>query len=174
MVGQAFGIGDSPPPKKQFVAIWDTGATSSVISAKVVKECGLKPIGMAKCHGASGEFNTEVFLISVTLPNRVSGRSLRVTMGTLTGADMLIGMDLIGLGDFAVTNLGGKTTFSFRIPSCERIDFTQPQQSQPETPSNQPTPHAPQPTTPRVGRNDPCPCGSGKKFKKCCLNKSPT
>jgi hypothetical protein len=24
--------------------------------------------------------------------------------------------------------------------------------------------------TPRVGRNDPCPCGSGKKFKKCCGN----
>jgi hypothetical protein len=23
-------------------------------------------------------------------------------------------------------------------------------------------------TAPRVGRNDPCPCGSGKKFKKCC------
>ena len=23
----------------------------------------------------------------------------------------------------------------------------------------------------RVGRNDPCPCGSGKKFKKCCLGK---
>lgn len=22
----------------------------------------------------------------------------------------------------------------------------------------------------RVGRNDPCPCGSGKKFKKCCLH----
>ncbi len=22
-----------------------------------------------------------------------------------------------------------------------------------------------------VGRNDPCPCGSGKKYKKCCLNK---
>ncbi len=21
---------------------------------------------------------------------------------------------------------------------------------------------------PRIGRNDPCPCGSGKKFKKCC------
>ena len=23
-------------------------------------------------------------------------------------------------------------------------------------------------TLPKVGRNDPCPCGSGKKFKKCC------
>ena len=25
---------------------------------------------------------------------------------------------------------------------------------------------------PKVGRNDPCPCGSGKKFKKCCGSKS--
>lgn len=24
-----------------------------------------------------------------------------------------------------------------------------------------------------VGRNDPCPCGSGKKYKKCCLNTAP-
>lgn len=23
-------------------------------------------------------------------------------------------------------------------------------------------------TRPQIGRNDPCPCGSGKKFKKCC------
>lgn len=34
-------------------------------------------------------------------------------------------------------------------------------------------PPPPQPTTirrdtPKVGRNDPCPCGSGKKYKKCC------
>ena len=33
--------------------------------------------------------------------------------------------------------------------------------------------HAPRPETvvrqtPKVGRNDPCPCGSGKKYKKCC------
>lgn len=23
--------------------------------------------------------------------------------------------------------------------------------------------------TPKVGRNDACPCGSGKKYKKCCM-----
>ncbi len=23
----------------------------------------------------------------------------------------------------------------------------------------------------KIGRNDPCPCGSGKKYKQCCLNK---
>jgi hypothetical protein len=26
----------------------------------------------------------------------------------------------------------------------------------------------------KVGRNDPCPCGSGKKYKKCCLEKAST
>lgn len=32
--------------------------------------------------------------------------------------------------------------------------------------------YAPEPhvrDSPKVGRNDPCPCGSGKKYKKCCL-----
>ncbi|MGH9545975.1 MAG: SEC-C metal-binding domain-containing protein [Terriglobales bacterium] len=23
-------------------------------------------------------------------------------------------------------------------------------------------------STAKIGRNDPCPCGSGKKYKKCC------
>jgi uncharacterized protein YchJ len=27
---------------------------------------------------------------------------------------------------------------------------------------------------PKIGRNEPCPCGSGKKFKKCCLGKEST
>lgn len=29
---------------------------------------------------------------------------------------------------------------------------------------------APLPRAAKVGRNEPCPCGSGRKFKKCCLN----
>lgn len=36
--------------------------------------------------------------------------------------------------------------------------------------------HPPQPVlaSPKVGRNEPCPCGSGKKFKKCCEGQVPT
>jgi len=37
-----------------------------------------------------------------------------------------------------------------------------------------PTISAPKPIVsgqPRPGRNDPCPCGSGKKYKKCCYPK---
>lgn len=25
----------------------------------------------------------------------------------------------------------------------------------------------------RIGRNDPCPCGSGKKYKRCCIDMGP-
>ncbi|MBI5244408.1 MAG: SEC-C domain-containing protein [Elusimicrobia bacterium] len=28
------------------------------------------------------------------------------------------------------------------------------------------------PESGKVGRNEPCPCGSGKKFKKCCLDRA--
>ena len=36
--------------------------------------------------------------------------------------------------------------------------------------ANRPAPAKPQPVKaqPKVGRNDPCPCGSGKKYKNCC------
>lgn len=30
----------------------------------------------------------------------------------------------------------------------------------------------PEPPLYRAGRNEPCPCGSGRKFKKCCLGKT--
>ena len=29
-------------------------------------------------------------------------------------------------------------------------------------------------TATKVGPNDPCPCGSGKKYKKCCMHKDKT
>jgi SWIM/SEC-C metal-binding protein len=34
----------------------------------------------------------------------------------------------------------------------------------------------PEPVTadPKVGRNDPCSCGSGRKFKKCCAATTPS
>lgn len=32
--------------------------------------------------------------------------------------------------------------------------------------------HPPEEVRPYTGRNEPCPCGSGKKYKKCCLEKA--
>ena len=144
--------GSTHPPQIQFDAIWDTGATNSVISQKVVDSCGLKPIGMAVVHTGNGSRNSEVYLVNIILPNKVGFANVRVTKGDMSpDTHLLIGMDIIGQSDFAITNKGGKTCFSFRCPSTEHIDFTAPV-------------HAP----PRQGRNEKCACGSGKKFKHCC------
>lgn len=59
---------------------------------------------------------SETYLVNVYLPNKVAMPEVRVTKGDLRGADILIGMSIIGEGDFAVTNKGGITKFSFRIP----------------------------------------------------------
>jgi hypothetical protein len=40
--------------------------------------------------------------------------------------DVIIGMDILRHGDMAVTNSGGITVFSFRVPPDNKhIDFTQ-------------------------------------------------
>ena len=50
------------------------------------------------------------------LPNRMLVKALRVSEGDFDDCDVLIGMDVIRLGDFSVTNLRN-TVFSFRIPA---------------------------------------------------------
>ncbi len=67
---------------------------------------------------------SEVYLINILLPNNVGIGRVRVTKGLLAGnADVLIGMDVITLGDFAVTNQNGRTVFTFCIPSQRCLDF---------------------------------------------------
>jgi len=164
-ISQAFTPTSSPIRRpanaKKFTAIWDTGATSSVITKRVANKCGLKPIGRAKVYHAKGEATTAVYLASIFLPSKVAFPQLRVIEGDIAGnIEVLIGMDIIGQGDFAVTNKDGRTTFSFRMPSMECIDFTKQKSPMAEPQISTPIP--------KIGRNDPCPCGSGKKYKKCC------
>lgn len=145
---------------KEYDAIWDTGATNTVITQRVVNELSLKQVGVTQLHTANDKKDAPLYLVAIFLPNMICIPELMVAQATVTSdAELLIGMDIISHGDFAVTNLDGKTVFSFRIPSVECIDFTRR------------TPPAGSPQVlkplPKVGRNDPCPCGSGKKFKKC-------
>lgn len=111
------------PAQHEFAALWDTGATGSVISQNVVAQCGLKPTGMITTHGVHGPQDVETFLVNFYLPNTVAIPNVRVSMGKIHGGEILIGMDIIGLGSFAVSNFHGKTTFTFRMPSDREIDF---------------------------------------------------
>jgi hypothetical protein len=160
-VQQAFDVKLPPPtvPTTEYKAIWDTGATGTSITRKVATECGLKPTGMCRIRTPSGEGEAYTYFVSLYLPNHVCIPQIRVAEAILSDADVLIGMDVIAHGDFAVTNHQGKTHVSFRMPSVECIDFVkqQPQTIQVDDKSFR-----------KVGRNEPCPCGSGKKYKRCC------
>ena len=113
----------------QFSAIWDTGATHTAITQEVIDALGLKPITMRKVHHAGGEHYAEVFSINVALPNGVSFKEVSATRCQLPpGTQVLIGMDIITIGDFAITNKDGRTVCSFRTPSMVCIDFVKDHQ----------------------------------------------
>lgn len=148
------------PPVKEYRALWDTGATGFSITKRVIAELQLKPIRPIKVYNAHGEWKMkDAFLINIGLPCNVSVGGILAAEGSFgENKDVLIGMDLISLGDFAISNFGNKTTFSFRIPSFSQFEL----KSAPSSFTVQ---------NPHIGRNDPCPCKSGKKFKQCCMNK---
>ncbi|MCY4384135.1 MAG: retropepsin-like aspartic protease [Nitrospinae bacterium] len=126
---------DSPAPAfQEYEAIWDTGATRTVITRRVVEDCNLKAIGMSRVRGVNDVRSAEAYLINIRLLNDVEFGNLRVIGNERLsgGADVLIGMDIIGAGDFAVSNYQGRTTFTFRCPSQERIDFLPPEERPPE------------------------------------------
>ena len=148
------------PKIEDFIAIWDTGATSSVITPAVVKKLGLIPSGKTNVRGVAGSKDSaDTYFISIILPNKVRVDAVRAAeVSQIAGdADILIGMDIIVLGDFALTNFGKKTVFSFRLPSIQTIDYVEEINRSKSLQSSK-----------KVGRNDPCPCGSGKKYKYCC------
>ena len=108
-------------------AQWDTGATNTCISKKVVDDLKLIPTGRKTVHTPSGNAIQNTYLVDIELPNNVTMTNVMV-FGSEIGAqgiDVLIGMDIISRGDFAVSNFEGTTKFSFRSPSVKHTDFVQ-------------------------------------------------
>lgn len=105
--------------------IWDTGATNTCISTQVVDELGLIATGETIIRTPSGTSAQKTYLIDVQLPNNVLIRDLVAIDSAIGSQDVgiLIGMDVIRAGDFAVSNHNGKTAFTFRIPSKRRTDY---------------------------------------------------
>jgi len=143
---------ESPNVTKPYKALYDTGATHSAITPRVVADLTLPSIGAMTVGVGGGQLPTTGHVVNIGLPNAVMFAMVRVaSMALHQDIDVLVGMDILGIGDFAVTHHQGRTTFSFRVPSHDEIDFVK------EIRASQPKP----------GRNDPCFCGSGKKYKKC-------
>jgi hypothetical protein len=134
--------------------LWDTGATRSVISQDLAATLGLRPSGTAQVLHGGGSSTSPTYLVNFLLPHGVGIVGVQVTEFPAKDPafNVILGMDVICIGDFAVTNVSGQTWMSFRTPSSEAIDYVV-QVNRSKYGGARP--------------NDPCPCGSGKKYKKC-------
>jgi len=146
-----FGLNASsiqPPVSGKLRAIWDTGASGSVVNMKTAAKTGLQAIGYTPVETTNGKYSAPVYICDMYLPAGVVVPAVEMTGGQLgDNVDMLIGMDVITLGDFSITNLGGDTWFTFRVPSMQRADYMAIQEP---------------------NENHRCPCGTTKKYKNCC------
>ena len=155
-VWPAFDPADPPEPLPAAVrarALWDTGATRSLVASDLAKKLALTPVGKGPVRHGGGSDERFRYLVSFGLPNRFVIPGVLVSeQPAIEGFEVILGMDVITLGDFAITNAGRQTWVSFRMPSSARTDFVAELNSR---------------TFAGVRRNQPCPCGSGRKFKAC-------
>ena len=115
---------DSEYTPKMWSALWDTGAMKSCITRRIVDDLHLIPVGKTTIGTANGLKDTDTYFVNIGLPNGVMIPNVLVSCAELGGSvDVLIGMDIITFGDFSITNLNGRTVFSFRIPSVSEVDF---------------------------------------------------
>lgn len=113
-----------PFTPKLWRGLWDTGASRSSITQRIVNDLNLIPIGNANIGTANGVVTVNTYFVDFGLPNGVTVKNVLVACTNLgDDIDVLIGMDIIRHGDFAITNIDNKTTFSFRTPSIQEIDY---------------------------------------------------
>lgn len=151
----------------QCKAVWDTGATNSAISVSKARECNLIPNGKAISNTANGMRECNTFVVDLILPCEVVIPNVTITECDLDpNIDMLIGMDVINLGNFSVSNYNGKTKFSFIIPSFEDIDYVKDLDKE----NKKKLQKAEKQLEREIKQhgNEKCGCGSGRKYRYCC------
>lgn len=106
------------------LALWDTGASGSVITKSLAQKMGLKPQSRQKVYHAGGQSISNVYIVNIYFEPKIRVLSVRVTeCDDNHRFGMIIGMDVITMGDFSISNFANKTTFSFRVPSEKKTDY---------------------------------------------------
>lgn len=112
------------PVAVRYQCLWDTGATMSAVTRRVATDLGLSTEALIPIRHAGGaSADVPQHYVNLQLPGGVLIVGRAVAQLPLASFDVIVGMDIISLGDFAISNLNGKTTFTFRIPSVKEFDF---------------------------------------------------
>jgi len=147
------------PHITQYKSIWDTGAMGIVVTKNVIERLKLQPIRPIHVETASGPYDTFAYLINLYLPNNILIPGVWVSEGKIVDADILIGMDVISRGDFAISSSDKSTKFTFQMPSNHNTDYVYEAQliDKYQKIHVEWIKHG----------NNRCPCGSGKQWNQC-------
>jgi hypothetical protein len=114
------------PVPVHVTALWDTGAVGTCIKPWLKDQLNLKLFNTTTLlSGVGGNITVYASLINIRLAYNIEIEDCPVYVTDFPGnADILIGMDIINMGDFAVCNANNKTSFSFAVPPLPRcINF---------------------------------------------------
>jgi len=109
-------------------ALWDTGATATCIKPALFDRLKLRLLNInnhTTLAGVGGEAAAKITYAHLFItPTLELEFCPMYVVDFPSKADILIGMDIIGKGDFVVCNADNKTSFSFAIPSFpDRINL---------------------------------------------------
>jgi hypothetical protein len=106
-------------------ALWDTGATHTCISDRLATRLKLEVVDIVNIATANGIISVPTFFAHLKFPNNLQFSDWELSQFQFTNddCDLIIGMDIITQGDFSITNVEGKTMFSFRVPTQQSIDY---------------------------------------------------
>lgn len=103
-------------------AIWDTGATSSMISASMARKLQLNPIGVTQIAGVHGVANAKIYNIDIIFKNGFTIENIKVSEASnFGGFDLLVGMDIIKRGVFLIDGTDGDLKVLFQFPTASSI-----------------------------------------------------
>ncbi len=92
-----------------------------MVSSQIVEALGLVPVEKSLVEGVGGIIESSVYTISIYLADNIVFKNVKVLCSDIGDYDLVVGMDIIAQGDFAISNNKGQVCFSFRYPSKEKI-----------------------------------------------------
>lgn len=109
-------------------ALWDTGASTSVMTRALAEKLGIRFSAEAASRSVTG---TEIAKYGYAYVSLVSNGGVVHTMTAIVESlprkeySFIIGMDVINRGSLAISSHEMRTYLSFTMPACAPVDFTQ-------------------------------------------------
>ena len=101
-------------------ALWDTGSMVTCMKSSLWERLSICPFDTAdriELAGVGGRVKTKLTIANLILAPNLEIEYCPIYVLDFPGdADILIGMDIIKMGDFVVCNADEKTSFSFAVP----------------------------------------------------------